>query len=213
MKVTLFGATGKTGPYLIDEALKRGFEVTVFARSSSPFKDDRVRVVRGDLSDSAVLREAVRGADAVLSALGPSKTPHPKDRPITRATQAVISAMSQENVTRLIAISTGTAVDPADGSDWKAWLPAAVIKRLVPGVYQDIVGLAAAIRSSGLDWTMVRAAFLKNRPASKSLNVGLYGRTRHSLTVSREDIAIFMFDQINSREFVGKAPAVSTRRR
>lgn len=29
MKVTLFGATGKTGPYLIDEVLKRGIEVTV----------------------------------------------------------------------------------------------------------------------------------------------------------------------------------------
>ncbi len=213
MKVTLFGATGKTGPYLIDEALKRGFEVTVFARASTPFEDDRVRVVRGDLLDSAVLREAVRGADAVLSALGPSKTPHPKDLPITRATQAVICAMSQENVTRLIAISTGTAIDPGDGSDWKAWLPAAAIKRLVPGVYLDIVGLADAIRSSGLDWTMVRAAFLKNRPAPKSLNVGLYGRVRHSLTVSREDMAKFMFDQIKSREFVGKAPAVSTRER
>ncbi|QCJ01045.1 NAD(P)-dependent oxidoreductase [Agrobacterium larrymoorei] len=108
MNVTLFGPTGKTGPYLIDEALKRGFEVTVFARSSTPFQDDRVHVVRGDLSDSAVLREAVRGADAVLSALGPSKTPHPRHLPITRATQAVISAMKEENVTRLIAISTGT---------------------------------------------------------------------------------------------------------
>lgn len=66
------------------------------------------------------------------------------------------------------------------------------------------------IRESNLDWTMVRAAILKNRPASKNLNLGLYGQTKHSLTVSREDIAAFMFDQISSRDFVRQAPGISS---
>ena len=111
MKVALFGATGKTGRHPIDEALKRGFDITVFARSSRPFVDSRVRVVRGDLTDSP-LRETIRGSEAVLSALGPTALPHPKDLPITRATEAIISAMKQESVNRLIAISTGTAALP-----------------------------------------------------------------------------------------------------
>jgi hypothetical protein len=57
---------------------------------------------------------------------------------------------------------------------------------------------------------MVRAAVLKNRPASKNLNLGLYGHTKHSLTVSREEIAAFMFDQISSRDFVRQAPGISS---
>ncbi|MFC5569053.1 hypothetical protein ACFPN1_03100 [Lysobacter yangpyeongensis] len=33
MKVTLLGATGKTGPYLINEGLKRGIELTVYGHT------------------------------------------------------------------------------------------------------------------------------------------------------------------------------------
>lgn len=210
-KVTLFGATGKTGPYLIREGLKRGFEITVFARASSSFENPDVRVVRGELTDTDRLQEAITGSDAVLSALGPAKMSHPKDLPIARATEAIISVMNQERITRLITISTGTAVDPGDGVDWKIWLPAALIKLAMPNVYRDIVGLAKIIRASDLDWTMVRVGLLKNRPASEYLNVGLYGHSKHSLTLSRENLARFMFDQILSREYIAHAPGISSR--
>lgn len=210
MKVTLFGATGKTGPYLIREGLRRGFEVTVFARTGSSFENPDVRVVRGEFTDTSRLQMAVHGSDAVLSALGPTKMPHPKDLPITRATQAVISAMKQAQVPRLIAVSTGTAVDPGDDFDLKIMLPARLIKLALPSIYRDIVELARAIRDSGLDWTMVRAGFLKDRPASERLNVGLYGHTKHSLTLSRENLARFMLDQISIRDHVMKAPGISS---
>jgi hypothetical protein len=58
---------------------------------------------------------------------------------------------------------------------------------------------------------MVRAAVLQSRPASEDLNVGLYGHTQHSLTISRESLARFMFGQLSSRAFVNKAPGVSSR--
>jgi len=211
MKVTIFGATGNTGPYLIKEALNRGIEVTVFARSSSPFTHPEVRIIRGDLTDKKSLTEAIRGADAVLSALGPTAPKHPKDLPITQAYKAIISVMQEEGLKRLITISTGTAVDPGDGFDLKIWFPALLVKLLVPSSYDDIIESAKVIRESNLDWTMVRAAFLKNRPASRNLNLGLYRHTKHSLTVSREDIAAFMFDQISSKDFVRQAPGISSR--
>ncbi|MEZ2224304.1 NAD(P)-dependent oxidoreductase [Rhizobium sp. RCC_161_2] len=211
MKVALFGATGKTGKFMIDEALARGFEATVFARRSRSFADKRVRVVHGDLSNVDLLRDAVRGSTAVLSALGPTTLPHPKDLPITRATQAIISAMKDEDVNRLVAISTGTAPDPGDAFDWKIDLPAMLIKYLMRSTYDDIVNLAQAIRASELEWTMVRVAFLNSRAAASELNVGLYGYTRHSLTVSRKDVAAFMFDQIESRAYTRQAPGISTR--
>lgn len=210
MKVALFGATGRTGRPLIDEGRKRGTEVTVFARSGSAFHDPDVRVVRGSLTDVTLLREAISGADAVLSALGPTAPRHPSDLPITKATEAIISAMKQENVTRLIAISTGTAVDPEDGFDSRIRIPALLIKLAMPSAYRDIIGLASSIRASGLGWTMVRVAFLKDGPAAERLNIGVYGHTKHSMTVLREDVAKFMFDQIQSRDFIRKAPGVSS---
>ncbi|AYH47119.1 NAD(P)-dependent oxidoreductase [Dickeya fangzhongdai] len=211
MKITLFGATGKTGRYLIDEGLKRGMDMTVFARTNSPFENANVRVVRGELTDRVSLREAISGSDAVLSALGPTSLKHPKNLPITTAMGAITSVMKQEGVKRLIAVSTGTAPDPEDRFDPKIRYPALLIRFLMPRSFQDIIGLANAIRASELDWTMVRVAFLKSSPASNRLHVGLYGRSTHTLTVSRQDVAIFMFDQLSSTEFVNQAPGISSR--
>lgn len=209
MKVALFGATGKTGKDLIDRGLECGMEITVFARQQSSFQHANVRVVRGNLTDLERIKDAVRGSDAVLSALGPTSLRHPKGTPIAEATKTIIAAMKQENVSRLIAISTGTAPDPSDKSDLKIVLPARLIRILMPNAYQDIVNTAAAIRSSGLAWTLVRVGFLTNGPTSEHLNVGLYGRTKHSTVVSRSDVANFMFSQILRTEYVTKAPGIS----
>lgn len=212
MKITLFGATGKTGPYLIQEGLKRGHQITVFARQQTHFYNQNVRLVRGDINNIDDLRKAIIGADAVLSALGPTKILHSKNLPITKATNNIIHVMKQEQITRFIAVSTGTAVDSEDDYDVKIRLPAAIIKYALSGVYKDIVTLAEVIRSSTLDWTMVRAGFLNNHPASGNLNVGAYGVTRHSLSLSREDLAKFMFDQINNDKFIKKAPGISSKK-
>ncbi|MDX6914179.1 NAD(P)H-binding protein [Pectobacterium carotovorum] len=211
MKVTLFGATGKTGRYLIAEGLKRGIALTVFARTGSLFDDPNVRIIRGELTDNAVLKDAIQGADAVLSALGPTRFTHPKDLPITRAMQSIITVMKQENVIRLIAVSTGTAADPDDGSDWRVQFPAWLIKIMMASSYQDIIALAKTVRVSELDWTLVRAAFLNHHPASGRLNVGLYGKTQHSMTLSREELAKFMFDQLRDDRFIKMAPGISTK--
>ncbi|MEQ9772374.1 NAD(P)H-binding protein [Pectobacterium jejuense] len=211
MKVTLFGATGKTGRYLISEGLKRGIELTVFARTGSLFDDLNVRVIRGELADKEALKNAIQGADAVLSALGPTALKHPNTLPITRAMQSIITVMKQENVTRLIAVSTGTAADPNDGSDWRIRFPAWLIKIMMASAYQDIIALAKTIRASEVEWTLVRVAFLNNHPASGPLNVGLYGKTKHTMTLSREALATFMFDQLLDDQFINRAPGISTK--
>lgn len=212
MKITLFGATGKTGLFIIREALKRKMEVTVLARSSSSFKYEGVKIIRGELTDSKLLKEAIRGADAVISALGPTKTNHPKDLPITQAYKTIISVMEEEGVKRLIVTSTPTAPDPDDKKFvFTVWFPAMLIKFMLPSSYKEMVTFPKVIRKSNLDWTMVRLNLLKNRPASREIYLGPCGRTKHTLTVSREDVAIFMLDQIKSHDFIHQAPAISNK--
>jgi putative NADH-flavin reductase len=210
MKITLFGATGKTGPYLIEEGLRRGFEIQVFAHSGRSFERSDVSVVRGDFADMNRMQEAIRGSTAVLSALGPTRFSHPGNLPITHATEAIITAMKRERVSRLIAVSTGSAPDPGDGFALKIWLPAFLIKLAMPAAFKDIIGLASAVRASGLSWTLVRSVgVLNNRPASGQLNIGPCGRSKHSLKLSREDLARFMFDQIADHHYSEQAPGIS----
>ncbi|POE19091.1 flavin reductase [Pectobacterium odoriferum] len=153
------------------------------------------------------LAERPRGADVALSARGSTTS----DLPITRAMQAIISVMEQENVTQLIAVSTGTAVDPDDRFDWKIRFPAFLIKIMMATTYQDIIALAKTIRASELAGILVRVAFLNNNPASSHLNVGLYGQTKHSMMLSREEVATFMFDQLLNGQFINMAPGISTK--
>ncbi len=79
----IIGATGGLGRELVRRAPERRHEVTALARDPSRIigQDERGRAVRGDVLDPASVDLAVRGQDAVVSALG---TPSPrKPKPST----------------------------------------------------------------------------------------------------------------------------------
>jgi len=69
MKLTVIGATGRTGRHVVDEALRRGHKVTAFTRRPEALTE-RSRldgVVVGDGRDPEAVRKAVSGADAVIA--------------------------------------------------------------------------------------------------------------------------------------------------
>ena len=89
MNIAVFGASSATGILLIEEALAGGDEVGAFVRPSASFSlvHERLRTVRGELSNQEALEQAIQGADAVISVLGPrGKTP---DRPLTQGMQNI----------------------------------------------------------------------------------------------------------------------------
>lgn len=72
MKILIFGAAGKTGRELVKQALEQGHEVSAFVRNVPRVVPaaDRLEFFTGDVRDENMVREAVRGQDAVISALG-----------------------------------------------------------------------------------------------------------------------------------------------
>jgi putative NADH-flavin reductase len=105
-KILILGATGGTGRLIVDQALERGQEVTALVRS--PEKASWLKgakLIVGDVRDEKVLREALKGQDAVVSALG---TPASLFREVTllsTATRALVRAMKAEHVSRLVCIT------------------------------------------------------------------------------------------------------------
>lgn len=71
------GGTGFVGSHLAEELLRRGFgEVRCLVRSRPKWLEGLgVTLVPGDLSDRAVLEEAVRGADVVYHVAGLTRAP------------------------------------------------------------------------------------------------------------------------------------------
>src|SRR5207247_6750585 len=103
MRIALFGAGGMIGRRILEEALRRGHEVTAVVRDPTRFSGaaDRVAVVQGDVVDAASVAAAVRGHDAVISGVGPAHTPDARPQMRGEAARALIAGLARASVRRL----------------------------------------------------------------------------------------------------------------
>ncbi|WP_318765633.1 NAD(P)-dependent oxidoreductase [Agrobacterium fabrum] len=213
MKIALFGGTGPTGRYIIEEALRQGYELSVYTRAAGKLSafDGRIEVIVGDLNNREAIEACIAGADAVISALGPNGQKTQEKRPVMRGVGTIISVMEELNVRRLIQISTASYRDPKDGFDFKWRALVTMFKLMANAAYGDIKATAELVSSSRLDWTMVRIPFLKDGPATGKVDIGWFGKTKLGMKLSRGNLAKFLVDQIMAKEFVRAAPGIADR--
>jgi len=209
MRIAVFGSTGITGQLLVKQALEAGYEVVAFARNPAKLaiKSERLTIVQGSLTDIEPIEQTVCGAEAVISLLGP--TGNVKGTPLSTGTKQILSAMKKHGVRRIVAVSTASAGDPNDRFDFKFKLLVSLIKLGMRGAYKEIVTMADAIRTSELDWTLVRVPFLTNKQGTGKVRVGYYGHGIIRARLSRADLARFMLEQLQDPTYIQKAPAIS----
>ena len=102
MKLAIFGAAGRTGIPLVQQALEGGNDVVALVRTPSKLsiKNERLTMIQGDAAHLADVERAVQGADAVLSVLGHVKGSEPDI--LTQAIRNIITAMDKYDVKRLV---------------------------------------------------------------------------------------------------------------
>lgn len=208
--ITLFGATGATGILLIQKALNDGYNVTVYARNPAKIqiKNSNLKIVTGELTDAIKIEEAVIGALAVISVLGP--VGKSKDLSVADGTKLIVAAMKKNNVKRLIATATPSVKDRNDKYQFSFSFAVFMIKTLAKNSYDNIVLAGKHTSESGLDWTMVRLPMLSDKPTSGKLNVGYTGDGQVNLfSLSRADLASFLLSQVNDTRWINKAPVVT----
>ncbi|WP_101294912.1 NAD(P)-dependent oxidoreductase [Halegenticoccus soli] len=208
MRLTIFGASGRTGRALVEQALAAGHHVTAFVRDPAAFDAERERlaVVRGDVLDPDAVDRAVDGADAVLSALGHAKG-SPNDV-LAVAADNVVEAMEERGVPRLIVLS-GAAVRTNKGPSSLGGRAMTGLMKLVPGdLLADSKRYVRRVADSDLEWVVVRAPRLTDGEHTGDYRVG-YLKLGPRATVSRADAADFMLGQIRSDEWVGEMPMVA----
>ena len=209
--VALFGATGPTGRHLIEEALKQGYALSVYARDASKLAAfaGRIDIVVGDLQDQHAIAKCVQGAEAVISALGPNGLKTQGDKPVMRGLANIMAAMKHAGVRRLIQISTAAYRDPKDGFALTTRASALVFRLNARKGYEDIQATGELIANSDLDWTLVRIPNLQDGPATGGVAVGWYGKTPLGMKLSRGNLAKFLVDQVTDRQFVRAAPGIA----
>ena len=207
MRLIIFGSSGGTGRELVRVALDRGHAVTAFVRDPAALADrDRLEVVVGDALDSADVERAVDGHEAVLCALGKPATSPGRLR--SEGTGHIVRAMQRSGPRRLICLSTIGIGDtrPLMSPLYRYVLIPSLLRR----TFADHARQEALVRSSGLDWTIVRAGVLTDGPQTERHAHGFPPSDRsRQIEISRADVASFMLGQIDESTYVGEAPSVS----
>ncbi len=210
MNITVFGGTGATGLLLIEKALKSGHSVTVLARTPSKIsiKNDNLRIVKGELTETNKIEEAIKNADAVISVLGPDQKT--KGLVIADGIKNIVGTMKKNGVKRLIATATPSFKDSNDKFQFGFAFGVFMVKALIKDSYNNIVLTGKHISESGLDWTIVRLPMLSDKPASGKINAGYTGDGTVSLfSLSRADLADFLLQQLNDKKWLNKSPVIS----
>ncbi|WP_114202664.1 NAD(P)-dependent oxidoreductase [Janibacter anophelis] len=211
-RVCIIGASGKLGRYMVEESLRRGYEVVAVCRERSVHKlddvADRITIVPGATNDREVVRRAVAGCDGVLAVL----VPWGVQQYSSGTAQAVLD--HAEPGARLV-FSCGWHIT-RDGLDRYSWrIRAAVafgrlmkVTRLVE--MEDQYEAARRIFASDRAWTLVRGSDLEEGESQGlprwSDHVG--DPVLESNLTRRVDFALFMVAALEDDTLVQQAPAI-----
>jgi hypothetical protein len=210
MNITIFGGTGTTGLLLIEKALKTGHTVTAYARTPSKIsiQHGNLKTVKGELTEPGKIEEAISSADAVISVLGPSQKT--KGLVIADGVKSIVEAMKKNGVKRLIATATPSFKDSNDKFQLGFAFGVFMVKTFLKDSYNNLVLTGKYISESGLDWTIIRLPMLSNNPASGKIKAGYPGDGTVSLfSLSRADLAGFLLQQLDDKEWLHKSPVIS----
>lgn len=202
MRITVFGASGRTGHLFMDKALQGGHEIVAFARSPEKITihDDRLSIVQGIVSDTKLIERAVHGADAVIELMGA----------VSEGTANIVSAMVKHRIKRLVAVSAISLPDSRDQWDLRRMLMNGLVHVTIPRHVKEVRKAASIVRASNLDWTLVRVPYLRDREGEHVLRTGSYGRGEVDFQLTRKALAAFMYEQLTREQFIHKAPAISS---
>lgn len=210
MKLTIFGATGRTGMRVVEQALVAGHDVVAFVRNPAKLtvRHRRLRVVQGDLTDAVAIEDVVRGADAVLATLTPNLARGSEDMPVAAGTRHIVAAMRTHGVRRLV-FSWGPSILIPRGPLTRALSRASyALLRLGPESRE----VGEAIRGSDLDWTTVVVTMPHDKPGTGRVKVraataGAGDRVRWR--ISRADLATFMLAQADDLRYARQELRIS----
>ncbi|WP_052401244.1 NAD(P)-dependent oxidoreductase [Muricoccus aerilatus] len=207
-RILVLGATGGTGRLIVRQAIERGQDVVALVRSPERARGlEGARLVIGDARDEAVLRGALAGRDAVVSALGTPASPFREVTLLSTATRALVAAMKAEGVARLVLI---TGIGAGDSAGHGGFLfDRLIFPLLLRHVYADKNRQEAILRESGLDRVIVRPAILNDKPGRGAVRALTDLSGFHGGSVSREDVARFALDQLRAETWLHQAPLIA----
>jgi len=218
MKVAVFGATGRTGRPLVEQAVGQGHDVVAFVREpaglpSSLRAHEQVSVVEGDVYTGDGVEDAIAGdddpVDAVVSVLG--QTSDGPDDLLTAAGEHVLAAMDRHGVERFVTLVGAGVREEGESVSLGGKVMGGLLKLLAREVLEDARNHVEAVRASDTSWTVVRATRLTDGAHTGEFRHGTDLKLGMSATAARANVAEFVLDCLADDLYVHEMPKVADR--
>jgi putative NADH-flavin reductase len=196
MKIVVFGASGRLGSRVVDEALRREHEVTGVARDAMRVdgREGRIERFAGDATEPGSVASIAADHDVAISAV----TQHERPEMLVELARGLLEGLALAGVPRLVvAGGAGSLKVPSgerllDTPDFhEEWKPEAIAQARALEVYEQA--------ETDVDWSYISPAALLEpgertggyRTGDDQLLVDEQGRSR----ITMEDFAIAMLDE------------------
>ncbi len=161
MIITVFGASGQVGKRVVNYALAKGHTVRAFGRNvidliDEDIRNDRLEAIVGSVFDEQEVGDAIKGADAVISALGGSLAGDDKTRSL--GMKKIVAQMQKFGVRKLISVG-GLGLLSTDDGKFIMDTPDYPKEYISVGMEHKHAFLS--MQNSMLDWTFVCSPDIK----------------------------------------------------
>jgi putative NADH-flavin reductase len=213
MKVAIFGVGGRIGSRVAAEAITRGHKIVPIVRDASSLDNlfPSLEFVIGDVTSSRSVAAAVRGMDAIVSAVGPSADSGSANVTISAAT-ALTEGAQEAGVRRLLVVGGAGSLEIApglqevDAPDFPAHIKSrSLAQREALAIFRS--------RADTLDWTYIsppRTIVAGNRTGMYRVGFDQMIFDSNGLsTISIEDFAVALVDELEVATHVKKRITVA----
>tara|TARA_B100000315_G_C14572393_1_gene586261 strand:- start:1079 stop:1918 length:840 start_codon:yes stop_codon:yes gene_type:complete len=214
-QILIIGGTSKTAGEMIPQGLANGYGIVALARrpEAVEFKHDQLKVVKGDVYIVDSLEAAMSGTETVYYMVSPKMDPIKKVDSMdlfSIGISNVIGAMKKKGNKRLV-IASSIAVElelPEErpsGANFRAmWLWNA------REIYVDMAVMEDLVKTSGLEYVIVRPAFLIQEPARDDLILAVNKNSPGGRMLTYADFAAFLLQLSVSDTYLGDTVGMYT---
>lgn len=210
MHIVVFGATGQVGKQIVKQALFNGHHVKAFGRNvftEFSTEEKNLDLIKGGVFDEGEVLHAVKGCDAVLSALGGSFDGTDKSRSL--GIKNIVAQMKNAGVKRIVALGGMGILNfdentlLIDTEDYP--------KQYIP-VGNEHRKAYEYLNNSGLDWTFVCSPDIINEDATGEFITNTnYPPEPNKYKINAGDLALFMLGELKHNDFVGMRVGISAK--
>jgi hypothetical protein len=208
MKLIIFGATGMVGKQLVQQALFAKNYVKAFGRNvhtTDYLETENLELVQGALFDEGEVYNAIKGCDAVISAIGGSMDGTDKTREL--GMKNIVKQMQKAGVKRIVAIggmgvlNAGEDKLLVDTNDYPPEYKAVGFEH--KKAYE-------ILNESDLDWTFVCPPNIINEgPTGGYVTNANYPPEQNNYKINAGDLAMFILNELAKNEYVKQRVGIS----